>query len=299
MAWSTPFRTNKTIIKQKDTSTVIDEFGNNLIDFKGNVEPLAANIYSIELNGKYNVLSLTEDTAVILNTNSSGPAVVANYWGNPIILIRRKSTSEIYNTSGILELTTDNTLQVQFEILVGKTTRKRKDLYIWYHPNKRKLIEVSGRYRSTERANWIFLEDGKFTINISDSLFYNDINRDTVISRSNNLVLIRKFAQENYFRGINDSNYVGLINENLEWVIRPKYTDIVYSGTPNIYFVQQDIDSAQSWEVLNTKTNKITNLKFVFSTISIVYFIKFINKNHIEINKNIYNFIFEICKIRI
>jgi len=257
-----PFRTNKTIIKQKDTWTVIDEFGNNLIDFKGNVEPLAANIYSIELNGKYNVLSLTEDTAVILNTNSSGPAVVANYWGNPIILIRRKSTSEIYNTSGILELTTDNTLQVQFEILVGKTTRKRKDLYIWYHPNKRKLIEVSGRYRSTERADWIFLEDGKFTINISDSLFYNDINRDTVISRSNNLVLIRKFAQENYFRGINDSNYVGLINENLEWVIRPKYTDIVYSGTPNLYFVQQDIDSAQSWEVFNTKTNKITNLKF-------------------------------------
>ena len=61
MAWSTPFRTNKTIIKQKDTWTVIDEFGNNLIDFKGNVEPLAANIYSIELNGKYNVLSLTED----------------------------------------------------------------------------------------------------------------------------------------------------------------------------------------------------------------------------------------------
>jgi len=260
-----PFKTNKTVIKQNNRWAVIDNFGNKLFDFEGEIEPLDINIYSVNQNGNYSVLCLSEDTAVLINAQTKKPAQIANYWGNKKIMISDKSNTNIYNSLGILEFQTRTDCQIQYEIIVGENLdrRKRKHSYYWYHPIQKQLVSVPGSYSNSQNPSWLFVGDDIFTFSCADNLILYDLIRDTTIQRSANrsLVSVRKFSGKGYYKGLNDSNYVGLLDKDLQWVIEPIFTDIVNTEIPNLYFVETIKDSISVWEVYDSQNKKMTDYR--------------------------------------
>ena len=203
------------IAKNRKTGfySLIDTIGNIILDSAENIEQFKSNnIYTALVKGVHYVLVI-QNSKISWSVKSNEKPIIANYWGEPQIAIKRKRQWFVYssiNPKGHSLMSTKNPMYVYGDEilctnrLVSKSRKKIK-INQWYNPRSKEMSVV--------KAEEIAILDNKQLI------IYNDA---------------RPFLYD-----VTEKEYPIFSEDTLE-TLPVKYTDITRSTIPSLLWVSSD-----------------------------------------------------------